>query len=71
MSKTTSAAAELAQRIRGLRRVTIGYGTACARRNGRMVTIAYGSYAELATRLREAIVLLPEGERPEIHEITL
>ena len=73
MSKTATRtpAAELARRIRGLRRVTIGYGTACARRSRRMVTIAYGSYADLVTRLREAIALLPEAERPEIHTLNL
>jgi hypothetical protein len=68
-NKAKTPAAELARRIRGLPRVTIVYGEACARRNGRMVTIAKGSRDGVLTRLREAIALLPEHERPEIHEI--
>lgn len=68
-NKAATPAADLARRIRGLRRVTIGYGTAYARRNGRMVTIAKGGRSDVLTRLREAIAILPEHERPEIHEI--
>lgn len=67
-NKAMTPAAKLARRIRGLPRVTIGYGTAYARRNGRMVTIAQGGRDGVLTRLREAIELLPEGERPEIYE---
>jgi hypothetical protein len=70
-TKATTSAAKLAQRVRGLKRVTIGYGTAYARRNGRMITIAKGSRADVVTRLREAIVMLPENERPAIHELNL
>lgn len=67
--KAMAPATDLARRIRGLPRVTIGYGSAYARRNGRMVTIAKGGRAGVLTRLREAIALLPENERPEINEI--
>jgi hypothetical protein len=68
-NKAMTPAAKMARRIRGLDRVTIIYGEACARRNGRMVTIAKGGRSGVLTRLREAIDLLPEHERPEIHEI--
>jgi len=71
INKATTPAAKLAQRIRGLRRVTVMYGTACARRNGRMVTIARGGHGDVVMRLREAIALLPKAERPEIHELNL
>jgi hypothetical protein len=69
--KATTPAAKLVERIRGLRRVTISFGTACARRNGRMVTIARGGHGDVVMRLREAAALLPENERPEIHELCI
>lgn len=62
---------EMAERIRGLKRVTIGYSVAYARRNGRMVTIAKGYVADIMKRLNRALVLLPEAERPEVHELSI
>lgn len=57
-AKAKTPAATLAKRIRGLERVTVVYGRASVKRNGRRVTVAEGQHGDVLDRLAEACALL-------------